>query len=126
MKLATTTLDFSQYVDSQEDAILHIKNAGFRYIDYSFDMDYNKNIGVACMESDEYLKRLKSFAQENDVQFVQSHAPMGKPLVKDKYYESFIEANKKCIKACSLLGVKNIVIHSGYDTGLSKEDISAL
>ena len=122
MKLATTTLDFSQYVNTQEDAILHIKNAGFKNIDYSFEMDFVKNIGVATANADEYLKKLKFFAEENGVELVQSHAPMGRPLVQDMYYDSFIDANKKCIKACAALGIKNIVIHSGYDTGLSKEE----
>lgn len=122
MKLATTTGDFSAYVTTQQEAILHLKNAGFRYIDYSFGLDYNKKTGIAGEKPEEYLKQIKEFAAKNGVTFVQSHAPMGKPLLKNENYESFIEANKNCIKACAALGIPNIVIHSGYLSGLTKEE----
>ena len=122
MKLATTTGDFSMYLDSQEEAIKHIRTAGFKYIDYSFGMDFNKKIGIAGENPQEYLKRIKSLADEIGVKFVQSHAPMGKPLLKNENYDSFIEANKKSIEACAVLGIKNIVVHSGYRNGLTKEE----
>lgn len=122
MKLATTTGDFAAYTDTQEEAILHIKKAGFKYIDYSFGKDFRNNMGIAGSNPKEYLEKIKSFAEENGVKFVQSHAPMGKPLVKDENYDSFIEANKKCIEACGVLGIENLVVHSGYDTGLTKEE----
>lgn len=122
MKLATTTADFSHYVNSQEEAILHIKKAGFKCADYSFGMDYSKKTGVAGKNPKEYLEKIKYFADENGVEFVQAHAPMGRPLIKNEDYESFIEANKVSISACGILGIKNIVVHSGYASGLSKEE----
>ncbi len=35
MLLATTTEDFVEYTDSHEERILHLYEAGFRYIDLS-------------------------------------------------------------------------------------------
>ena len=40
MKLATTTGDFAGYTDSQTDCAKWIAEAGFRYLDYNFGMDF--------------------------------------------------------------------------------------
>lgn len=122
MKLATTSADFAIYFDSQEESIKRLRQAGFKYIDYSFGTDYTKKVGFFSNNPKEYLEKLKALADELGVKFVQSHAPMGRPLLKDENYDSFIEANKKSIEFCSALGIKNIVVHSGYLSGLSKEE----
>lgn len=122
MKLATTTGDFREFTNFQDESIKHIKKAGFKYIDYSFGMDYKNNCGIFGKDPEKYLDYIKNFAAENDVQFVQAHSPMGTPIVKDENYWPFIEATNKCIEACAKLGIKNIVVHSGYEAGLSKEE----
>ncbi|MBQ9769579.1 MAG: sugar phosphate isomerase/epimerase, partial [Clostridia bacterium] len=53
---------------------------------------------------------------------VQAHSPMGRPIVKNDEQHAFIEGTKLCVKACADLGIENIVVHSGYDSGLSKEE----
>lgn len=45
MKIATTTSDFNSYVQSQEEAIQYLSQAGFKYLDYSACMDYVKKKG---------------------------------------------------------------------------------
>ena len=122
MKLATTTGDYSSYFNSNEEIIKHIRKAGFKYVDYSFGMDFHNSVGIASNNPKEYLDNIKRLAEDLEIQFVQAHAPMGQPIVKDQSYNSFIEATKKSIEACAELGIKNIIVHSGYDSGISKEE----
>lgn len=122
MKLATTTGDFSAYVTNQEEAIRYIYDAGFRYVDYSFDMDVAHHNGIILPEWKVNIEAIRHTAEDIGITFVQSHAPMGKPIVKDENHEWFMELNRRCIEACAILGIPNIVIHSGYAPNLSVEE----
>lgn len=118
MKLATTTCDFFGYTSNQIEIIEYISNAGFKNIDYAFGIDYRRNSGIFSGDLKGYTYNLKSKADELGVKFVQAHAPMGAPLDNDA---NFIEANLRCIDFCNELGIENIVVHSGYREGLTKE-----
>lgn len=122
MKLATTTCDYSQYTDSQTEAMNWIREAGFRYVDYNFGMDFRHQNGVFTGEWKAYLKGILEHAKRLGVQFVQAHAPMGTPIAGDDAGAHLIAATKRCIEACGILGIPNIVVHSGYEKGLTKEE----
>lgn len=123
MKIATTTGDFSAYTHDQAEAMRYIYEAGFRYMDYNFGLDYPERIGVYCEDWKEYATGLKRQADEMGIKFVQSHAPMGRPLAEDN--EQFIADNIRCIEACAILGIPSVVVHSGYLEGLTKEETFA-
>ena len=126
MKIATTTGDFSAYTHDQAEAMRYIYEAGFRYMDYNFGMDYPERTGVYGENWREYAADLKRQADELGVKFVQSHAPMGRPLAEDpKEYKQFIDDNIRCIEACAILGIPSVVVHSGYAVGLTKEETFA-
>ncbi len=119
MKLATTTGDYFTYTNSQAEAIQYIKNAGFKYIDYNFTLDYNQNNGVFGENYEEYIKEIADTCKNLGVTLVQAHAPMGKP-----FEDGGVLLNKtlRCVDACGAWGIKNLVVHSGYSAGLSKEE----
>ncbi len=120
MKLATTTGDFGNYTTDQCMAMEYCAAAGFRYLDYSFCSDFRQKNGVFSDEAlDVYADRIKRCADKLGVEFVQSHAPMGAPIAKDN--AQFIEQNIRCIDFCAKLGIDKIVVHSGYEPGLSPE-----
>lgn len=121
MKLATTTSDFVKYTNDQETIIRNLVKCGFKYIDYSFGIDY-KNRNGFFGDFDAHAKKMMALADELGIKFVQSHAPMGTPIVKNEKYESFIECNITCIKACAKLKIPYVVVHSGYDKHISKEE----
>ncbi len=121
MKLATTTCDFSKYFTDQELIVKHLHQCGFRYIDYSFGIDYKYQSGF-FKDFRAQVDKMKRASNALGIKYVQSHAPMGTPIVKNENYEFFIEANKLCIKACAELGIPNIVVHSGYEKGISKQE----
>lgn len=119
MKLATTTGDYFAYTNSQAEAIQHIKNAGFKYIDYNFCLDYNKNVGIFGENYEEYIKEITLTCKNLGVKLVQAHAPMGRPFEDGG---KLLEKTLRCVDACGAWGIKNIVVHSGYSAGLSKEE----
>ena len=122
MKLATTTSDFSSYEMDGYASVKAIADAGFRYIDYSFQYDYDRRSGLQAGDWRPYADKLLKLADERGLQFVQAHAPMGSPLVKNGQYESFMQLTKQSIEAAAYLGIPNIVVHSGYVKDMSKEE----
>lgn len=120
MKLATTTGDFSRYTEDQAEAVRYIREAGFRYLDYNFHLDYTRQNGFFGEDPAAHLEKMKEAAEANGVRFVQAHAPMGDPIKEGN--TAFSEATARCIEAAAALGIPNIVIHTGYEKGLSREE----
>ena len=120
MKLATTTEDFALYTDSQIKSLEYIAMSGFKYADYSFCIDGKKRDGVFADNWRDYIEKLKEKCMKLNVEFVQAHAPMGEPLAENN--SQFIADNARCIEVCSMLGIKNLVVHSGYIGRLSKKE----
>ena len=120
MKLATTTGDFSGYASTQTESMQYIREAGFRFMDYNFGSDYSRRDGFFAADWQDHLEQVKRKADELGAQFIQAHSPMGRPLADET--GEFTADTARCVEACGLLGIKNIVIHSGYLHGISKEE----
>jgi len=120
MKLATTTGDFYGYTKCQKTALKHIREAGFRYADYSFGCDLPARTGVYAENYRQYFDEVASEADKLGIRLIQGHSPMGKPLAPDN--ARFIEDTIRCVEACGAWGIPNLVVHSGYTPGLSKEE----
>lgn len=120
MKLATTTGDFWKYTTDQIEAITYIQEAGFRYLDYKFALDYQERTGVYAEDWQAQIARMQAHAEHLGMQFVQAHSPMGKPLAEDN--EQFVLDTIRCIEACGMMGIPNLVVHSGYRSRISKEE----
>lgn len=123
MKLATTTGDFAAYTLDQAEALRYIHEAGFNFADYNFGTDYARQSGAFAQDWQAQMQRVRAAADALGMQFVQSHAPMGTPIVRDEKYEGFIACNLRCIECCAILGIDRIVVHSGYEYGLTKEQV---
>jgi len=122
MKLATTTTDFRGFVPTQEEAVRHIRQAGFRFADYNFGIDYAQHNGAYSEGWRIYMARMNVLADELGMQYVQAHAPMGSPIKRGEGYKPFIDATIRCIECCAILGIPNLVVHSGYERGITKEE----
>lgn len=121
MRLATTTGDFFAHTTSQLDAMRYVREAGFRYADYSFhNIDYRHKTGAFSSDFDRHIERVNALSDEIGLKFVQAHAPMGSPISKDN--AQIINDTLTCVRTCSKLGIKNLVVHSGYENGLSKDE----
>lgn len=121
MKLATTTADFTRYCSTIEDCIKNVAEAGFKYVDLSL---YEENEPTSLFMQDgwrEYTLKLKSLAEELGVEFVQAHAPDVNALCFDSKWDFSLRAVKRSVEVCGLLGIPNTVLHSGWASGIGKE-----
>lgn len=120
MKLATTTGDFGAYSADQMEAMAFIRQAGFRYMDYNFGRDFAKKEGFFSADPKAHQQAVKAQMDRLGVRFVQSHSPMGRPIVKNEDYEEFMQGTKTCIRAAAALDIPGVVVHSGYAPDISK------
>lgn len=120
MKLATTTGDFYSYTGSQEQSLAHIRGAGFRYADYSFNCDYRSRTGVFSEDHESYTEQLLTDSETLGIQLVQAHAQLGKPLEDPD--GSFLADTLRCVDACGAWKIPNLAVHSGYTYGISHEE----
>lgn len=122
MKIATTTGDFSRFCETDEERIYELYKAGFRYVDFSM---YNMADDSVYMQDgwrDEVLK-IKRYAEELGMTFVQAHSPGGNPLSSDTAnVSSLVKRTLRSIEICEILGIKNTVSHTGTAKGLSKAE----
>ena len=123
MKLATTTGDFNSYTGSQITSLRYIREAGFRYADYSFGLDHATRSGVYAEDHEAYFERVKQACADLGITLVQAHSPMGTPLNDPD--GQFLADTLRCVDACGAWGIPNLVVHSGYVFGMSREDTLA-
>ena len=122
MKIATTTGDFKAYCKNDIEKIRELHKAGFRYID--LDM-YNFTPDCVYMNHgwQDAVKELKAEADKLGMEFVQAHSQGGNPLSDNKDEVDFIiRATVRSIEICSMLGIKNTVVHSGYKKGIFNQE----
>ena len=117
MKLATTTGDFHSYTHSQTECLRFIREAGFRYADYSFGLDCAHRIGVYEKDYEAYFDTVRASTEELGIKLVQAHSPMGTPLTDPD--GRFLADTIRCVDACGAWGIPNLVVHSGYTPGLT-------
>ena len=90
MKLATTTGDYSAYTDSQIFALEHIRAAGFKYSDYSFELDYCRKNGIYSENAEKcvYNTRILEKSHPGVGSYKEVH-PHGKHYEHNKYLLCF-------------------------------------
>ncbi len=122
MKLATTLGDFGGYWGNREENMKLVHAAGFQHFDLSFEFEFRSNTGFFSDDFDGYAAYVLNSAKQLGCDFVQSHAPMGKPLRDDEEARHLIEITKTCIRACHALGIPSTVVHSGYLPDISRDE----
>lgn len=118
MKLATTTGDFELYCNSYLQRIKNVCDAGFKYVDLSL-YSINENDSLLCNDNwKEEVEKIKKFTEKNGVEFVQAHSPDTNFFKSEEDYAYALEKTVRSIEICGMLGIKNTVVHSGYQPGL--------
>ena len=113
MKVATTISDFQGYTKSWAEAAEQFEGTGFRYLDFNFNSGYYPDssfLGPYWMDE---VEKAAEAAAKHGFQFVQAHAPCYDPLNNKADWEMGMLAIQRSIKACSYLGIPNIVVHPG-------------
>lgn len=112
MKIATTIGELYPFTSSEIEAIRAYKGSGFRYLDYSFyDVLKNPHHPFLTDNWKSGILEAKQTAQELGFTFVQAHAPQC--AIVGEGSELGLKATIRSIEACAMLGIKNMVIHSG-------------
>lgn len=112
MKIATTIGDMYAFAQSPAEAVKLFQESGFRYLDYSFSCSVsNPNDPLLSDNWKEEIYARKHAADELGFTFVQAHAPLN--AARGEGSEKVLLATIRSIEACGILGIKNMVIHSG-------------
>ncbi len=121
MKLATTTEDFTRFSCSICDSLTYIAEAGFRYVDLNQYVPklYPELFGDNWKNE---VKKIKEQAESLGLTFVQSHSPGMNPFDKDADYNYIVDCVKRSVEVCGMLGIKNTVLHNGYDRNIKSKD----
>ena len=122
MKIATTIEEMYPLVENTAEAVSAYVGTGFKYLDYSFYDSLIKPQKNPLMVDDwkDRVLRAKETADELGFTFVQAHAPVCE--IRGKDAETGITATIRSIEACKILGIKNMVIHSGFYSDLKRAD----
>lgn len=121
MKLATTIGEMYAYTASPADAVRQYEGTGFHCLDYSF-------YSVASVENHPFMgdgwKQIildaKAAADELGFTFVQAHSP--DCAIRGEKAELGLRATLRSIEACGMLGIRNMVIHSGFFHEIKRPD----
>lgn len=93
------------------EAVRMLKRAGFDAIDWSF-FEMTAGHGVFCTDAwKEHALDLKAAADEVGIPFSQAHAPFPSSNGVEPYDTLIVERIVRSMEVCSILGVKNIVVH---------------
>ncbi|MBQ3234535.1 MAG: sugar phosphate isomerase/epimerase [Clostridia bacterium] len=123
MKLCTTTGDFSLHAKDDFEKVLEISLAGFKYVDFSM---YDNETSVYMHDGwRETIKKLKGYADNLGVKFVQAHSPAFETLEtldpNENWQEKF-EQTLRSIEICKELDIPVTVVHAGVKRNSSKEE----
>lgn len=114
MKLATSTGDFSFYVDSIAEKVKCFKGTKFKYI----NLEQSANTPAFISENeDEWRKfadELGNAAAYANLKYVMSHAPCVNVFgdLTEATYNFNLRAIRRSIEVCNVLGIDRIVVHS--------------
>lgn len=112
MKIATTIGEMYNYTSSPAEAIRQYKDSGFRYLDYSFyNVVMKPNHPFMTDNWKEQILEAKAAADELGFSFVQAHSPCCE--IWGEGSEEGVFATIRSVEACGMLGIHNMVVHSG-------------
>ncbi len=122
MKLSQTNGPVLHFYDGDERAsLLHLKNAGFKYVDISFWSRYTPGSRYFTVDNEVLADEYKRYLDELGLIPVQSHEPFGNSLAEDggKFY---YEKTPRSIDLAGRIGIPSITLHAGCETVYMSRD----
>ncbi|MBE6571669.1 MAG: sugar phosphate isomerase/epimerase [Ruminococcaceae bacterium] len=129
MKLATSTGDFTGYAETTADKVKAFKGSKFKYI----NLEQTRVTPEYLSHSDDDLKKLHEkllkSAEFAGVEYVVSHAPCFHFAIPDalnnkdnEEYKNNVNAIRRSIIMCNMLGIKRTVVHACVHSDFSVKD----
>ncbi|MBO5069948.1 MAG: sugar phosphate isomerase/epimerase, partial [Roseburia sp.] len=122
MKLVTSTGDFDRFCDSYLERIQYVYEAGFRYMDLSL---YTVREKEELIDNDHWMEnvsKIKEYAKEHEIQFLQAHGPDTNALAGEEAFTIAVRRTIRAIEVCGELNIPNMVVHGGWDKDATKEE----
>lgn len=117
MKLCTTTGALESYTASAPETVRCFEGTGFRLLDFNFYRVRQKNSPFLSEEWKEWIQSICAAGDQLGVSFVQAHSPDGNCMADPEERKQLIFATNRCIHACALMGIPNLVVHPGTAEG---------
>lgn len=120
MKLSLAPISLDRYFDTDKDmrTILELtRDCGFTYIDYDIKQKYLDGDYI------EIAERLKKNLTELGITAAQAHAPIINPFNPGEV--DYMDAYRKSLHFCQIVGIPRIVIHAGCLPDNTKEEFMA-
>ena len=119
MKLSVLTGGYTHFfIRDMCDLIDYYADMGFGALDLSLDSPYDSFL----LSEENWLmpaKRIKNKMKTRNMFFCQAHAPIGGYL--DTANEKTEKSLRQCIRVCSYLGIKSLVVHLWHIKGCTPE-----
>lgn len=120
MKIATTTADMKGYAKTPAEAVKLYEGTGFKHLDYNFYDALREGDPLMTDAWRDVIAEAKAAADSLGMDFVQAHAPGCRVYGGDMQRE--ILATTRAVEACGMLGIRNMVMHSGFLPGYTYPD----
>ena len=123
MKLSQTNGPILHYYNGDEYAsLLHLKNAGFKYVDISFWSRYTPGSRYFSTSNDVLADEYKRILEKLELVPVQSHEPFGNSLGDDNG-RFYLKKTPLAIELAGKIGIPSITLHAGINvTPMSREE----
>lgn len=118
MKLCTTTGGLESYTSSAAEAVRCFEGTGFQLLDFNFYRVRQNGSPFLSEEWEKWVQSICAAADRLGVSFVQAHSPDGNCMAGPEEREQLIFATNRCIHACALMGIQNLVVHPGTAEGV--------
>ena len=113
MQIATTIGEVYAYVQSPAEAVRLYEGTGFTHLDFSFYRFLAPGHPFLSDSWEKLVYDAGNAAAALGFDFVQAHAPDYNPKDKTADHEAGMLAARRSIEACGMLGIPNLVIHTG-------------
>ncbi len=112
MRIATTTVDFFDYVPRGDAAraVRLTAECGFRHIDLSMDFAYFEGSPMCSDGWEKWVDEIRRAGEESNVDFVQAHASDSAfEAGPDRDYR--MDMLRRQLRICAMLGIPGMVVH---------------
>ena len=122
MKISTSRSNAWNFCCDEFEYYRHIRECGFRYIDYDFysilGTDESKYMGS---DWEKQIALTRDTMEKIGVRSLVAHAPSGEPAAPGNT-EPLLRRTIRSIECSSVLGVENLVYHPGGQMGMTREE----
>ena len=118
MKLAASMAYLNRYFRNEE-TFAKLREIGYHYVDIA--LGGNRFFSQDETEWKAAVDDIAENAAKHGITFIQAHSPNSNPVIDTRLEKEYFYATRS-LEICDRLGVKDLVVHAGYDSNLGKTE----